>query len=150
MKNLNELKKAAETVVLPEAVIPASAGRGKMSFSIVNSKKNGKRITITNTLANALGVTDSISILPIPEEEVFLIAKALPFERAEECSLTSDESHKISYTTRVVLWLTDCFGFDYSDSTSKTFQEINIDKFDDGTIVAIISNKEKSKGVKAS
>ena len=145
MKNLNELKQSAETVSLPEAIIPQGGGRGKMSFSVVNSAKNGKRITITNTFATNIGITEKMSLLPLPDEDVILVGSTLPFSKAEECSLTSTESHKIAYDTRIVLWLTACLNLDYTSSTSKTFQDIMVDKLDDGTPVAIISTNEKSK-----
>jgi len=139
MKPVDELLKSVPDVDLPPIASAAFGGRGILSFGVVNSENNGKRITLTKSLAGAIGADDSVDILPIPDEGVVLLAKNLPFHQKITMNLRGKDGHKISYVAQVVALLIKCFSLDFKGHVSQTFQDICIDKLPDGSPLAVVN-----------
>ena len=113
------------------------AGNGKYSFGIVNSKNNGKRVTISKALAQALDLEDTAMFMPSREARKLVIGKALPFPHAITGKLR--ETNKMTcYLTSLVTLLTEMYDLDFSKHVSCTFSEIDLDTIN-GVTVAIVS-----------
>ena len=138
MKSLTELLNSASQVKLP-SVSSTSSGRGLMSFGLINSEKNGKRFTMTKSLISAIGVDKTVELLPIPDENVLMLAKKLPFENAIKKNLKNNGDGRLSYAAPVVTMLVQCFNLEFGNHVSMTFQDITIDELPDKTPVAIIN-----------
>ena len=128
------MKKAKE-------VKPSSQGNGqnsKVSFSIVNSANNGKRIMFSKGLLEKLGNPTMVQFMVLTEEGVLMVGENLGAEKAYKFS---DANKKIIYCGGVINSLTEEFSIDFEGRTSKSFSEIEIDNYGD-TPVAIIKLKE--------
>ncbi|MBP3400428.1 MAG: hypothetical protein J6K70_01520 [Selenomonadales bacterium] len=107
-------------------VMPASAkANGKHSFGIVNSVNNGKRITISKSLSEALDLTDTIMLTINQEDRQVFIGKTLPAQQAVTGKL-SGTGKKICYMTSIVTTLTKVFNINFSTCVSRTFTDIEI------------------------
>ena len=116
-------------------------GCGAYSFGIVNSRNNGKRLTISKALAAALELTDYVEFAPVPKEGVLIIGKKLPVKNASDGNLTGEDK-KICYFSQMVQTLTKLFGLDFSKHTSMSFSDIEVEDRDEGPIAIIrIENK---------
>jgi len=104
MKNftVNELVAEAKSSKVPQ--IFANPTGGKYSFGVVNSRNNGKRVTLSKTLAKDLGIVgeeNKLMLLPIPSKKVLLLGAELPAELASVCFLKGEDK-KISYSADIV------------------------------------------------
>ena len=133
--NFDKICAAAEQQQLPMNTNVVS--RGKLSVGIVNSQNNGKRLSISKALAEALDLKDEIAILPVPTEGVVLMSKVLPFPGTTVCKLRGD-GKKVAYGAGLVRQLTECFGLDFSERVSCTFADIAINDLD-GVPVAVVA-----------
>ena len=126
--NINSLIAEAQSSNVPQ-VIANYAGGQKFSFGIVYSKNNGKRISLSKSLAKALNVDhkdSKIMLLPVPGQNVLLLSSELPTNVASSCCL-SGEDKKIGYASEIVKLLMDVFNLDFSDKTSMSFADIQLD-----------------------
>ncbi len=113
-----------------------------MEFSIINSKKRGKCIYLSKDLALALGITDSIDVIPIAKEGLIMVsAKRLPFDAACRVSLNDNGGDKIAYNSALVDLLVEELDIDFF-SEFKTDQmnihKISFHSLTNGTPVALI------------
>lgn len=127
------------TINVPKTV----SNTGKYSFGIVNSKKNGKRISFNKALSHALGLTDKVTLMPNAEDGKVVLCRDLVFPKAVEGTLRDDGS-KICYNTAIVKMLSAEFFIDFSNRTSYTFTDIDIDEFN-GYPVAIVTFPKAEK-----
>ena len=133
--NFDKICAAAEQQQLP--INTNVASRGKLSVGIVNSQNNGKRLTFSKALAEALDLKDEVVILPVLTEGVMLISKTLRFNDKIVCKLNGD-GKKVAYAAGLVQQLTECFGLDFSEHVSCTFTDIMIEDLD-GVPVAVVA-----------
>lgn len=138
MKNANLFKEMME-MELP--VVTSS--NGKYSFGIVNSRNNGKRITMSKALAEALDLKDTVMFMPHRGARKLVIAKSLEFPHAVTGKLSGD-GKKTCYLTSMVELLTKMFSLDFSKHVSRTFTDIEFDNIN-GVPVAIISFPNESE-----
>lgn len=140
--DMQRIEAAAQTVQLPQ--IPKTSSRNsRLSFNIVNSDSNGKRVKLSKGLTTALGITESADILPIKGEGLIMVAEKLPYEAACSVSLKDEGRNgtsgaKIAYNSGMVALLTMEFDLDFSEHVSMSFSDISIEKLEDGTTVALI------------
>ena len=113
------------------------AGNGKYSFGIVNSKNNGKRVTISKELAKALDLKDIAMFMPSGLDRKLVIGRTLPFPHAITGKL-SGEDKKTCYLTSLVALLTEMYELDFSKHVSCTFGDITFDTIN-GVTVAIVN-----------
>lgn len=132
-KKIDAVAKAAKLPQFPVSIIRTS----NLSFNIVNSNRNGKRLKLSKDLAQALGLTDSAAMLPLKEEGVLLIAEKLPYE-AYQVSLKGDNEAKIAYSSGMVALLTQMFELNFTDHTSMSFTNITIHPLENGTPMALV------------
>lgn len=115
-----------------------TGGAGKYSFGIINSHSNGKRITLSKALGQALMLDDTAEFILIPEDGVLMVSKAFPSGLAEPQKLNGDpRERRICYNADLVKGLTDTFKIDFSEHVSRSFFEITIEDHG-GTAVAVI------------
>ena len=138
--NLAQLLGVVAKTEIPAHVAHGGGGTGKMSFGIVNSGKNGKRLTFSKLLAQKVGLTDRAYLALAPSENYVLIACKAISENAIECKFSNAEESekKISYNASAVYAITDMFGLNFQKHVSVSYDDVTIDKLDDGTLVAIV------------
>lgn len=112
-------------------------GNAKYSFGIVNSKNNGKRVTISKALAQALDLEDTAMFMPSREARKLVIGRTLPFPHAITGKLR-ETNKKTCYLTSLVTLLTEMYDLDFSKHVFCTFSEIDLDTIN-GVTVAIVS-----------
>ena len=108
------------------------------SVSIVNNT-NGKRLTISKSLARELSITGEIYILPIVEKGVILISGVKFSPAAQSCSVRGTDK-KICYNADLVKKLSDNFNLDFSEVTSKSFNDITVEKFEECYVATVKLN----------
>ena len=116
--------------------VVVSTGANKYSVSIVNNI-NGKRVTVSKALSAALKLDSVAYFLPVEEANQLLISASPIGDRSSPCSLSGIDK-KISYNAALVQMLTNCFKLDFSDKTSRSFNDIYIDN-STGTPVAVVN-----------
>lgn len=123
---------------LMSATVPAMAkSGGKFSLGLVNSKNNGKRMTISKAIADKLDLIDKVYAMPSVGDCKLVLSKTRVFPNAVELKIT-DEGKRTSYCAPFVELLTDHFALDFSKHVSRTFYDVVFDKHN-GEDVAIIS-----------
>lgn len=135
--DMKKIAAAAHAVKLP--IMPVASSGGSLSFNIVNSESNGKRIRFSKGLALAVGITESADMLPIKDEGLLMVAENLPYGAACPVKLNGKGGNaKIAYNSGMVALLTNVFELDFTKHVSMSFSDISIEKLDDGTPVALI------------
>ena len=116
-QNLND--KTATTI--PQA---SRSSRGKYSLGIVCSEKNGKRITLTASLANFLKLSDKVFVTVYADDNIIILSPTAINEYSVEAKLNGDEG-KIAYNAGLVHFLIDTFKLDYQNTVSKAFHDFS-------------------------
>ena len=96
MKNINSTLTKAQSLSLP-TITSISHGSSKFSFGVVNSKKNGKRLSFSKALVAKLELTDKTYITPVKEDGVitnFAIAGGTLFVSETECKIITSAIEK--------------------------------------------------------
>jgi hypothetical protein len=124
MKNFAEIYqnlngKTATTI--PQA---ARSSRGKYSLGIVCSEKNGKRITLTASLAKALKLNDVLYITAYADDSIIILSSSAINEHSVETMLKGDDG-KISYNAGLVHFLINTFTLNYQNTVSKAFHDFS-------------------------
>lgn len=137
--NMKEIEAAAQAVQLPK-IATSRTSNSRLSFNIVNSPRNGKRLRLSMGLTSAVNIKGNADMLPLEDKGLLMVAEKLPFDSACTVSLKDDSrsSAKICYNTDMVLLLTNMFNLDFTDHVSMSFDNITLDKLSDGTDVALI------------
>lgn len=86
--------------------------------TVVNSKKNGKRITFSKELMEGLGNPDSIELGCT--NEGILVGRKLP-ENGEKFKLRKSGKKSVIYSAALVEEITEVFELDFSNRVSITF-----------------------------
>ena len=133
--DLKNLFDVAKKVTVPN--VTAKSGNGKLSFGIVNSKANGKRLTFSKALAASLGLDNKVNLIPIEDEHLLLVGKVVPNSAPIELNLRDCDGKKLAYNSDVVQLLTDIFELSFETHVSMAFQDISLEDYD-GNPVAII------------
>ena len=122
----------------PTNLSNCTATNSTYSFGIVNSKRNGKRITLSKSLSAALALESTIELIALPAEGVLLVSKAFPEGTALQCAIKGDsDESRICYRTDVVKALVKDFNLDFSTRTSRSYSNITIDKSGDVPVAII-------------
>lgn len=130
--NLAELLKNELSV---KDVAPVATYNTGYSVTVVNTKNNGNRITISKALSTRLGLKDTLSIALVPDEKTLLIASEI--SDIEERYLLCGDDKKICYNASLVQALSETFSLDYSKTTSKLFSNISFDVVDGIVVTAV-------------
>ena len=131
-----DFNKLFQTAKVAEVRQVSATGSSKYSVGIVNSDRNGKRVTFSKSLIEKLGLEGSVYMLPLADEGVLLLAKEMSFPSASEIVLNSKDQ-SISYNADAVKLLVDTFGLDYTNCTSKAFNQIEFEEHEGVTFAAV-------------
>lgn len=102
--------------------------KGRYSMGVVNNR-NGKRITVSASLGERLGIEDEVAFAIDTETNELLVAKDLPEGVAAKFNASGEDGQKkIVYSAGVVEKVTDVFGLDFSNKTSMSFTDITIEE----------------------
>jgi len=101
-------------------------GNGKPSISIVFTARNGKRLSVSNTLFNLLGKPEELAIA-CTENQLALGAE-LPME-AQKYPFSPDKHSNIIYRSDVVAGIVGHFGLNFTGKSSMAFTNIRMDSF---------------------
>ena len=145
MKNINSTLTKAQSLSLP-TITSISHGSSKFSFGIVNSKRNGKRLSFSKALVAKLELEDTVYITPVKEDGVIILAGTRLFD-CYSCDLRGDDK-KISYSSGVVEALTEIFGLTFGKHVSMSFNSIEFDEHE-GVPVAIVTLSSSASTVSA-
>ena len=123
MKNFTEIYQnlsGKTATIIPRA---ARSSRGKYSLGIVCSEKNGKRLTLTASLSEALTLEDKLFITAYADDGIIILSPCAINEYSVETALKGEEGKggKISYNAGLVRFIIDAFKLDYKGIVSKTF-----------------------------
>ena len=145
MKNINSTLTKAQSLSLP-TITSISHGSSKFSFGIVNSKRNGKRLSFSKALCEKLELTNNAYITPVKEDGAIIVAGSKIFE-SYKCDLRGSDK-KLSYNSGVVETLTELFSLDFSKHVSMSFGQIEFDDHE-GVPVAVITLSSAVSAVNA-
>lgn len=129
------MKREMAKVVVPQTLLPVSK-KGNGVLTIVNSKKNGKRIEFLESLYKIFHIEDvvklgfyenSLLIAPVTAE------LSLPIYHLKDVG-----KKKVLYSAGLVTEIADVLGLDFSERVSMTLSNVEVeDAF--GTEVAFVS-----------
>ena len=124
-----------------------TGGTSKMSISVVYHR-NGKHIILSKKLSEALNLTDVAHISFVIEDGIVLLAKYLSDSDDDRIVLKlNDEKDniketvtgkKIAYNADAAYVVANSFNLDYSKSSSKSFDKIEIDRSNPDNPIAVI------------
>lgn len=140
--NINELLELASKSETP--VIKSTASNGRYSFSVVNSESNGKRISISKALAEALDLEDSVSLLPIQEEGLLMLSKK-PLSAKASSGRLKERGKKLCYNASLVRLITDAFRLDFSNHVSLSFSDISIEDHEGEPVAVVVMQKDRGE-----
>lgn len=116
------------------------SSNGKLSMGIVNSQDNGKRVTFSKALADALALEDKVEVALVPSKGCVLVSKKLASSKAIKGKLSArNEKRKICYNAGMVEGITKAFGLNFDEHVSVSYDDITLGNLDDGTPVAIVN-----------
>lgn len=134
--NFNDLLAELEASESTPVIATSGGGSGRYSLGIVNSKSNGKRISISKALTQKLGLTDTVQMAAFPQHGFLMMASTLPSKKASSCFLTGDDK-KIGYSADIVHRLTEDFNLDFSEHVSRSFSKVEFEE-QNGVCIAYI------------
>lgn len=127
-----------------------AGGTSKMSITVVYNR-NGKRIVISKKLAEVLKLTSTAQVSFVVDDGVILLGKVTSDNKDERIELTlKDEKDtikdvitgkKISYNADAAYGIATSFGLDYSNKSSMSFDNIEVDDSDPDNPIAVITIK---------
>ena len=106
---------------IPQA---ARSSRGKYSLGIVCSERNGKRLTLTSSLAKALKLDDTLFITAYADDGIIILSPSAINECSLETNLRGDDK-KIAYNAGLVHFLISTFKLDYKNVVSRAFHDFS-------------------------
>ena len=127
------LQKAKQTENVPVAVKNEHKGVSKPSLSVVYNK-NSKRVTLTAGLAEALCLEESVDFFPLVDDGI--VAKKLNLENVSNGKINK-EGKRICYSEPLSAMITKAFELDYSNCTSKHFDDITFEEIDGVKVAAV-------------
>jgi hypothetical protein len=113
------------TLSTSKSISRASGEAGVMT--IINSKRNGRRITFPASVIKRLGDPESVQFAFLPDKIV--VSHKLPDNENSLC-FRKDGNKYILYASELVHEITEMFGLDFNDRVSITFH--GIDYINDG------------------
>lgn len=114
---------------------------GPCSVSIVNTQKNGKRITISEEVLNRIDGTETVSLASY--REGIAIGQVLPGVSVPPFILRRSGKKGVVYCGGLVDELTELFQLDFSGRTTISFEEVKYQE-KDGIVVAFVPLRQFS------
>ena len=129
--SISELISKADAV--PTIVV--RTGANKASFSVV-CHSCGKRLVCSKEMKQTLALTDELYLLPVPEQNVLLVAGASFTPKASRGPLSKTDN-RICYSNKLVRLVVDAFELDYTGKSSLSFNVLKYDELDGVTIAVV-------------
>lgn len=143
--NLDNLLVLANNAVIPNISSMDETSNGTLSFGVVNSNSNGKRITISKALAAVLNLDNAVYLTFVPQEGVLILSSSKVSGTSVKVTLKGNKKTKrTGYNAVVVFALKKSFDLDYSNCVSLSFRDIAINN-NNGISCAIINMRMPSK-----
>ena len=99
------------------------SGNGKYSFGIVCSEQNGKRVSITASLASKLNIDSEMFITSYASNGFIVLSSSKLNEQSVKYTLRGKEK-KIAYNASLVHYLIDTFNLNFEGHVSRSFDNI--------------------------
>lgn len=109
-------------------------------LTIVNTVKNGKRLTIADDVLEAVGATAEVQIAI--NDEGIAIGNGLPGD-ITAFALRKSGKKGVIYSTELVEELTDLFDLDFSDRSSISFPEVSYLNISDQLAAFIVLKQQE-------
>lgn len=101
-----------------------TTAKGKFTVGVVYNR-NGKRVTVSAALAEALSIEDKLSFIIDTETRELLVSKDFPYKAALTVNASGEDGEKkIAYSATVAESVVKAFGLDFSTKTSMSFGSI--------------------------
>lgn len=108
-----------------KTVTRGGKNRKKGSMTMICSEKNGKRLMISENLADTLRLKDMVKIGFIGKE--LLLGITLPGER-NEYKLKRQGKKLVIYSSELISLIAECQGINFKDKVSHTWYKAKIDE----------------------
>lgn len=99
------------------------SGNGKYSFGIVCSEQNGKRVSLTASLASKLNIDSEMFITSYASNGFIVLSSSKLNEQSVKYTLRGKEK-KTAYNASLVHYLIDTFHLNFEGHVSKSFGNI--------------------------
>lgn len=134
---ISQIQAAGVDKITPTAT---ANGTGALSFGIVNSKSNGKRVSISKALAKAIDITDTVDVIvQVKAGVIHLCSDFSGIEGFSRYNLRGDD-RKICYSYELVQFLTSSFGLDFSHHVSHSYINISFTDYNNLPVATIKLN----------
>ena len=131
-KSIDSLFEALMTAEAPDLAAPV----GKYSMGIVNSKSNGRRLTLSKSIADKLKIDDELFAMPAEGENKLVITKTKVFPNSVKLTACG-EGKKTIYCGPLVELLTKMFNLDFSKHVSQTYSNVSFEEFKNEQVAVI-------------
>ncbi len=101
----------------------SKSGRGKYSVGIVCSEKNGKRISLTASLASKLNIDSEMFITSYGSNGFIVLSSSKLNEQSVQYTVKGKDK-KIAYNASLVHYLIDTFNLNFEGHVSRSFDNI--------------------------
>lgn len=115
----------------------SKSGRGKYSVGIVCSEKNGKRVSITASLASKLNISDEMFITSYASNGFIVLSSSKLNEQSVKYTLRGKEK-KIAYNASLVHYLIDTFNLNFEGHVSRSFDNIEFNNAPENPMAMVI------------
>jgi hypothetical protein len=149
---MTNLMSQLSTIQIPTLTVTTRTRSDVKSFSIIRSKESGKRVSISKTLIDTLGLDDIAYVIPFVSEGVLALTREKLNPDAVKLNLKREgkgKEKKLGYNAMLVEYLINAYGLDYSTCVSRTFTEIDIEDAN-GVPVAFIRLTQPTASAAAS
>lgn len=110
-------------------------------ISIINSKRNGKRLQCSSELTNKLDLEDSVFI--VSDGQSIVMSKYPLIENSSSYNLKDgDSGKKILYCAPLVVEISDILGLNFDDCVSRTLSDVEYgEDIEQGISYAVIKSE---------
>lgn len=122
---------------------PLSTEKGLIS--IINSKRNGKRLQCSSELTNKLDLEDSVFI--VSDGQSIVMSKYPLIENSSSYNLKDgDSGKKILYCAPLVVEISDILGLNFDDCVSRTLSDVEYGEDNEKGISYAVIKSETMEG----
>lgn len=124
-----------------------TTARGKFTVGVVFNT-NGKRVSVSAALAEALGIEEKMAFIIDTEAQELLISREFPYPAAITVNASGkDGEKKIAYSATVAESVVRAFNLNFSERTSMSFSKVTTDvDADTGIPYAIVKMAADTAG----
>ena len=115
----------------------SKSGRGKYSVGIVCSEQNGKRISITASLASKLNIDSEMFITSYASNGFIVLSSSKLNEQSVKYTVKGKDK-KIAYNASLVHYLIDNFHLNFEGHVSRSFDNIEFNNDPENPMAMVI------------